>query len=96
MKVVCPPRFVQEALAQSGPVRDGLGKVLRIAGELSFAQLLNHQGLHLEKLPGKVDPATRKTLYSLRVTHAARAMALVDGDSLVLLAIEPDHDKAYR
>jgi hypothetical protein len=96
MNVVCPPKFVQEALAQSGPIRVGLAKTLRIAGELGFAELLNHQGIHLEKLSGKVDPATRKPLYSLRLTQAARAMALVDGDYLIFLSIEPDHDKAYR
>ena len=96
MKVVCPPNFVREALGQSGPVRDGLSKMLRIAGDLTFAELLNHQGLHLEKLQGKIDPGTGKPLYSLRVTRAARVIALVDGDFLVLLSIEPDHDEAYR
>jgi hypothetical protein len=30
------------------------------------------------------------------LTQAARAMALVDGDYLIFLSIEPDHDKAYR
>ena len=96
MKVVCPPKFVKEALAQAGPIRAGLSKTLRIAGELGLAELLNHQGIHLEKLSGKFDPATKKPLYSLRLTQAARAMALVDGDALILLGIEPDHDKVHR
>ena len=95
MKVTCPPEFVREALGQTGPVRDGLSKVLRIAGELRFGDLLNHQGIHLEKLHGKIDPGTKKPLYSLRITHAARAIAIVDGDFLVLMHIEPDHDRAY-
>jgi hypothetical protein len=95
MKVICPPNFVREALAQAGPVRDGLSKMLRIAGELTFAELLNHQGVHLEKLTGKIDPVTKKPLYSLRATRAARVIALVDGDSLVLLSVVADHDKAY-
>jgi hypothetical protein len=96
MRVVCPPNFVREALAQAGPVRDGLSKMLRITADLSFAELLNHQGVHLEKLTGKIDPITKKPLYSLRVTRAARVIALVDGDSLVLLSVVPDHDKAYK
>jgi hypothetical protein len=95
MKVICPPNFVREALAQAGPVREGLSKMIRIATELSFAQLLNHQGVHLEKLVGKTDPVTKKPLYSLRATRAARVIALVDGDSLVLLTVVADHDKAY-
>ena len=94
MKVICPPEFVREALAQAGPVRDGLSKLLRIAGALRFADLLNHQGIHLEKLTGKIDPVTKQPLYSLRVTQAARAIAIVDGDLLVLLHLEPDPTKA--
>jgi hypothetical protein len=95
MKVICPPHFVREALAQAGPVRDGLSKLLRIAAELTFSQLLNHQGVHLEKLTGKLDPVTKEPLYSLRVTRSARVIALVDEDSLVLLCVVADHDKAY-
>lgn len=95
MKVICPPNFVREALAQAAPVRDGLSKMIRVASDLSFAQLLNHQGVHLEKLVGKMDPVTKKPLYSLRATRAARVIALVDGDSLVLLAVVADHDKTY-
>ncbi len=96
MKVVCPPNFVREALEQAGPVREGLSKMLRIASELSFQELLKHQGVHLEKLTGKMDPVTKKHLYSLRVTRAPRVIALVDGDALVLLSVVADHDKAYR
>jgi len=95
MKAICPPTFVREALSQAGPVREGLSKLLRITAELSFAQVLNHQGVHLEKLTGKLDPLARKPLYSLRVTRAARVIALVDGESLVLLTVVGDHDKAY-
>lgn len=95
MKVVCQPNFVREALAQAGPVREGVSKVIRIAGGLSFSQFLNHQGVHLEKLLGKLDPGSGKPLYSLRATRAARVIATVDGDFLLLLSLEPDHDKAY-
>lgn len=96
MRVVCPPNFVREALAQEGPVREGLSKMLRIASELSLADLLKHQGVHLEKLTGKIDPVTRKPVHSLRATRSARVIALVDGDALVLLTVVTDHDKAYR
>jgi hypothetical protein len=96
MRVVCPPNFVREALAQAGPVREGLSKLLRIASELRFQDLLNHQGVHLEKLTGKLDPTSKKPHYSLRATRAARVIALVDEDALVLLSVVADHDKAYR
>jgi len=87
---------VRQALAQSAPIRNEVAKLLRIAGELSFAQLLNHQGVHLEKLSDRADQRTGKPLYSLQVTKAARATAIVEGDILVLLDVEPDHEKAYR
>lgn len=77
-------------------MRDGLSKLLRIASDLSFADLLKHQGVHLEKLTGKADPVTKKPLFSLRATRAARVIACVDGDALVLLTVVSDHDKAYK
>ena len=95
MKVVCQPNFVREALTQAEPVRVGLAKLIRIAGALSFSQLLNHQGLHLEKLQGKLDPGSKSPLYSLRATRAARVIAMIDGDFLFLLSIEADQSKAY-
>lgn len=69
--------------------------MIEIAAMLSFQELLNHEGVHLEKNKGL---ATRegKAQYTLRVTRAARAIAIVEGDVLVLLYVEPDHEKAYR
>jgi len=88
--------FLRAALEQEAPVRKGLGKLLRLAESLSLAELLNHKGAHLEKLVGHTDPATGQALYSLRVTAGARAIALLDGDILVLVRMEADHGKAYR
>lgn len=96
MKLRFEASFVQEALAQESPVRKGIAKAVRIAGQLSFGELLNHEGVHLEKLKDQVDPASGLPLYSLRATQVARIKALVDGEILVLLTIESDHSKAYR
>ncbi len=69
--------------------------MVEIAAMLSFQELLNHEGVHLEKNKGLV---TRdgKPQYTMRVTRAARAIATVEGDTLVLLFVEPDHEKAYH
>ena len=69
--------------------------MVEMAALLSFQELLNHEGVHLEKNKGLV---TRdgKPQYTLRVTRAARAIAIVEGDTLVLLFVEPDHEKAYH
>jgi len=96
MKLDLRPEFVIAALHQALEARKGVGKMLRVAEALSMGELLNHQGVHLEKLTDRTDPTTGKALYSLRVTKAARATAIIDGNTLVLLDVEPDHEKAYR
>lgn len=96
MKLRFETTFLRAALEQEAPVRKGLGKLLRLAEALSLAELLNHKGAHLEKLVGHSDPITGQPLYSLRITASARAIALLDGDLLVLLRVEADHGKAYR
>lgn len=96
MKLRFEVAFVQAALAKESPVRKGIAKAVRIAGQLNLGELLNHEGVNLEKLKDQVDPATGLPLYSLRATQAARIKALVDGETLVLLTIESDHGKAYK
>ena len=96
MKLRFEVAFVQAALAKESPVRKGIAKAVRIAGQLNLGELLNHEGVNLEKLKDQVDPATGLPLYSLRATQAARIKALVDGETLVLLTIESDHRKAYK
>ena len=96
MKLRFEVAFVQAALAKESPVRKGIAKAVRIAGQLNLGELLNHEGVNLEKLEDQVDPATGLPLYSLRATQAARIKALVDGETLVLLTIESDHRKAYK
>ena len=73
-----------------------LKKVIAQLEQLPFPELARRKGIHLEKLTGLVDPLTGNALYSIRITLSARAVAVVDKDTLVLLAIHTDHDKAYR
>ncbi len=95
MRLEIRPSFLVSALQQSAPVQKGVRKIVETAGHLSFGELLSHEGVHLEKIKGL---ATRdgKPQYTLRVTRSARAIAIVEGDLLVLLFVEPDHEKAYR
>ena len=94
MKLDIRPTFLDSALRQSAPVQKGVRKMVETAAHLSLGELLNHEGVHLEKAKGLL---TRdgKPQYTLRVTRSARAIATVEGDTLVLLFVEPDHDKAY-
>ena len=94
MKLDIRPTFLDSALRQSAPVQKGVRKMVETAARLSLGELLKHEGVHLEKAKGLL---TRdgKPQYTLRVTRSARAIATVEGDTLVLLFVEPDHDKAY-
>jgi hypothetical protein len=95
MKLDIRPSFLVSALEQSHTVQKGIRKMVEVAAILSLKELLNHQGVHLEKCKGLL---TRdgKQQYSLRATRAARAIAFIEGETLVLLFVEPDHDKTYR
>ena len=95
MKLDIRPSFLGSALQQSAPVQKGVRKMVEMAALLSFQELLNHEGVHLEKIKG-LTTREGQPQYALRVTRAARAIATVEGDTLVLLFVEPDHDKAYR
>lgn len=95
MRLDIRPSFLVSALEQSHPVQKGIRKMVEVAAMLSFQELLNHEGVHLEKNKGLLTRDGRPQ-YTMRVARAARAIALVEGDTLVLLYVEPDHDKAYR
>jgi len=52
MKLEIRPSFLVSALQQSAPVQKGVRKMIEIAAMLSFQELLNHEGVHLEKNKG--------------------------------------------
>jgi hypothetical protein len=95
MKLEIKPTFLESAMLQELPVRKGVLKLIEVAGMLTMGELLQHQGVHLEKLMNLQGP-DGSPLYSLRVTRSARAMASVDGETLILRYVVPDHDKAYH
>ena len=95
MKLDIRPSFLVSALEQTAPVQKGIRKMVELAAMLTFQELLNHEGVHLEKIKG-LTTRDGKQQYTLRITRAARAIATVEGEVLVFLVVEPDHDKAYR
>ncbi|MDR3671178.1 MAG: hypothetical protein P4L36_10050 [Holophaga sp.] len=94
MKLDIRASFLVSALQQAAPVQKGIRKLVETAAMLSFQELLNHQGIHLEKVKG-ILTSDGRPLYTLRATRAARAIATVEGETLILLVVEPDHDKVY-
>ena len=96
MKCRITSEFFRQALAQEKQIRAALRKVIVQLEQLSFLELTRHKGIHWEKLSGLDDPETGNPLYFIRITLPARAIAVVDKDTLVLLTIHSEHDKAYR
>ena len=88
--------FCHQAPDQEKQIRVALRKVIVQLEKLSFIELTKHKGVHLEKLSALADPETGNPLYSIRITLSARAIGIVDKDVLILLAVNVDHDKAYR
>ena len=70
MKLDIRPSFLVSALQQASPVQKGVRKMIEIAAMVSFQELLNHEGVHLEKNKG-LTTREGKPQYTLRVTRAA-------------------------
>jgi len=72
-------------------------KALRIITSLDLVGLSRYAGLNWEKLEGLTDQATGKQLWSFRFGAGARALCVLEANSVIIVAtFEPDHSKAYR
>ena len=72
-------------------------KAMRIITGLDLVGLGRHAGLSWEKLEGLSDQVTGKQLWSFRFGAGARALCVLEANSLIVVAtFEPDHAKAYR
>lgn len=97
MRIEIRPAFDVAVRAAEKPVRLAAAKMLVLLQSLELPQLWVHRGLNFEKLQGMIEPVTGEQLYALRVTRSARAIAcIVNGPTLVLVSLHPQHDKAYR
>jgi len=97
MRIEIRPEFDQAVMAAEKPVRLAAAKMLLLLQSLELPQLWAHRGLNFEKLHGMIEPVTGEQLYSLRVTRSVRAITCIgNGPTLVLVSLQPQHDKAYR
>ena len=84
-------------MADELPVRKAAAKMLLLLHSLDLPRLWTHPGLNFEKLHGMIEPSTGQQLYSIRVTGSARAVTcLLAGQTIVLVNLHVQHDKAYR
>jgi hypothetical protein len=97
VRIEIRPAFDEAVMAAELPVRKAAAKMLLTLQAIDLQQLWSHSGLHFEKLHGMIEPTTGEQLYSIRVTGSARAITcLLQGPTIVLVALHIQHDKAYR
>lgn len=89
------PKFQEDLLELGQEDALALLATLRKIRKLSWNELYRDRGLRWETIHSHEGPKGER-VYSLRVTRRMRALALRDGDFLVLLSVHPDHDSAYQ
>lgn len=84
-----PDAFVLKLLRQEASLINAFRRLVEKVETRTEQQLRETKGIHLE--PIKTDPPYQ----SIRLDRGPRAKVLVDGDTLVFLDLDQDHDKAY-
>jgi hypothetical protein len=87
--------FQQEWFALQKPDRISVLEALVKIASLSWDELYKSKGFRWELIQSRRSPDGSR-LYSLRVTRGFRAVALRDGEFLVMLTLHPNHDSAYQ
>jgi hypothetical protein len=85
-----PDAFVLKLLKQEASLINAFRRLVEKVETRTEQQLRNTQGIHLEPIRGN------PPYQSIRLDKGPRAKVLVDGDTLVFLDLDQDHDKAYR
>lgn len=89
MKPSFPDAFVLKLLRQEASLINAFRRLVEKVEARTEQQLRETKGIHLE--PIKADPPYQ----SIRLDRGPRAKVLVDGDTLVFLDLDQDHDKIY-
>lgn len=97
MRIEIRPAFDEAVMSAEKPVRLAAAKMIVLLQSLDLPGLGAHRGLNFEILHGMIEPVTGEQLFSLRVAKSARAITFIGhGPTLVLVSLQPQHDKAYR
>lgn len=84
-----PDAFVRKLIDQEASLINAFRRLVEKVETRTEQQLRETKGIHLEPL--KADPPYQ----SIRLDRGPRAKVLVDGNTLVFLDLDPDHDKTY-
>jgi len=84
-----PDAFVLKLLEQDASLSNAFRRLVDKVETRAEQQLLESKGIHLE--PINADPPYQ----SIRLDRGPRAKVLIDGDTMVFLDLDQDHDKLY-
>lgn len=84
-----PDAFVRKLLDQEASLINAFRRLIEKVETRTEQQLRETKGIHLE--PIKSDPP----YHSIRLDRGPRAKVLVDGNTMVFLDFDQDHDKTY-
>ncbi len=84
-----PNAFVLKLLKQEASLINAFRRLVEKVETRTELQLREAKGIHLE--PIKANPP----YHSIRLDRGPRAKVLVDGETLVFLDLDQDHDKTH-
>jgi hypothetical protein len=85
-----PDAFVLKLLKQESSLINAFRRLVEKVETRTEQQLRETKGIHLE--PIKANPPYQ----SIRLDRGPRAKVLIDGDTLVFLDLDQEHDKIYK
>ncbi len=85
-----PDTFVLKLLKQEASLINAFRRLVEKVQTRTEQQLRETRGIHLERI--KSSPA----YHSIRLDKGPRAKVLIDGDRMVFMDIDQDHDKFYE
>lgn len=88
------PEFQEQLFAlQKYQGHEGLGTLKKLH-QMVWEQIYADRGFRWERILSK-QGLHGESLYTIRVGRGFRALVYRDGDGMVFLSLDPDHDSAY-
>jgi hypothetical protein len=84
-----PSAFTRKLIAQEASVINAFRRLVEKVETRTGQQLREAKGIHLEAI--KSDPP----YHSIRLDRGPRAKVLLEGDTMVFLDIDPQHERFY-
>ncbi len=90
------PAFLEVFLRLDAAELARVAQSLARLRSLDWSNVYASKGLHWEAIEHLQAPDGKTTVYSLRLSQKARALAYRDGEFMRFISLHPDHDSAYE